>query len=183
MVATLTLLIYKIYPTISIDQNCRTVYTYERGKKLVSDVDKNCIIAFCCISRKRIGRFYWIPNLWIVLIFFWKIGSDKWEFNAWVIFKKSPKACYWFGESHTLHILRFYFFCPVEGCLPILFSYKYGPSPLFFINICCYNLIDFLVLVCYRWYFSIYLIQYKCKKSIFGERNQYKFFGMISVLN
>ncbi len=34
-------------------------------------------------------------------------------------------------------IHNFLFFCPVKGCLPILFSYKYGPSFLFFINICC----------------------------------------------
>ncbi len=34
------------------------------------------------------------------------------------------------------YITIFHFFCPVERCLPILFSCKYGPSPLFFINIC-----------------------------------------------
>ncbi len=53
-----------------------------------------------------------------------------------VILKKGPKSCYWCGESHTVRILWFsFFFCPVEGCLPILFSYKYGPSPLFFSDI------------------------------------------------
>ncbi len=44
---------YKIYPTISTDQNCRNVCTYEIR---FSGADKNCIIIFWCISRNRLAR-------------------------------------------------------------------------------------------------------------------------------
>ncbi len=44
--------IYKIYPTISTDQNCWSVYIYERRKIWVSGADKNCIINFWCIAKK-----------------------------------------------------------------------------------------------------------------------------------
>ncbi len=53
---------YKIYPTISTDQNCGNVCTYERRKIRVSGADKNCIITFCSILRKRLAHSYWISN-------------------------------------------------------------------------------------------------------------------------
>ncbi len=36
-------------------------------------------------------------------------------------------------------------------------------------------------MVCHHLYFSIYLTQYRCKRYIFGERNQNNFCGMILV--
>ncbi len=49
------------------DQNCWNIYTYESRKILVSGADKNCIITFWCISRKRLARSYtrfWIRKLY-----------------------------------------------------------------------------------------------------------------------
>ncbi len=54
--------IYKIYPTMSTDQNCRSSYTNECRKIRVSSSDKNCIITFWCISRKPLAHSDWIPN-------------------------------------------------------------------------------------------------------------------------
>ncbi len=48
--------------------------------------------------------------------------------------KKSKILLLMWGITYITNITIFFFFCPVEGGLPILFSYKYGPSPLFFIN-------------------------------------------------
>ncbi len=56
--------VYKIYPIISTDQNCRNIYTYERRKIWVSGADKNCINIFLCISRKWLAHCYQIPNSW-----------------------------------------------------------------------------------------------------------------------
>ncbi len=74
----------------------------------------------------------WVGEVAVVTFFVLEVPDFKSAMLIWVILKKSPKSCYWCRESHTLHILRFSFFCPVEGGLPILFSYKYGPLPPFF---------------------------------------------------
>ncbi len=81
--------IYKIYPTISKDQNCRNIYTYEWRKIRVSVADKNCTITFWCISRKRLARSYWIPNSRIIQshtnapsLFFFHFLSAYWSYDS-----------------------------------------------------------------------------------------------------
>ncbi len=59
--------IYKIYPTISTDQNYDNVYTFELRKIQVSGTDKNSIITFWCISRKQLARSYQILNSQMVV--------------------------------------------------------------------------------------------------------------------
>ncbi len=78
-ISWIIIIIYKIYPTISTDQNCQNVYAYERRKIWVSGADKRCIITVWCISRKRLVHSYWIPNLQN------SIDTEVWEYH--VIFK------------------------------------------------------------------------------------------------
>ncbi len=87
--------IYKIYPTISTDQNCPNVYTYERRKIQVSSADKNCIITFwCSIRRNRLSRSYWIPKSPIIWCNFWTSNNVfcKNLENSAVVTRMLPKT-------------------------------------------------------------------------------------------
>ncbi len=71
--------IYKIYPTISTDQNCRNIYTNERRKIRVNGADKNCIITFWCISKKWLAGSYRIPNSQIRLMRSATVWKKVWK--------------------------------------------------------------------------------------------------------